>query len=294
MADIDILGAHTDGTLIATDQAQAEDTSNSLDNLLANAHNKVIEMTITGNAVVADDDYFGASTIKLTGTPAGNFALDLPDGDRIIRIWNTTGKIATIDTVTGASKTVAVEDGKKVTFQVDGTEFELIGTSSFGFHILNLTSLRRIVSNDIDTTANNGGILTVDTSPKLKRVNGATDKALVVEWLGGSVDEVQFDPYPIPPDLDSDEDLTIHLLPKMSAGGDTPTIDIQVFDAIGDTEMGGPTAALSSTLAELTVTIASANISGHPLGFLNISLVPGAHATQLIELYAAWIEYVRK
>lgn len=289
MALIDILGAHTDGVLIATDQAQAEDTSNSLDNLLANAHNKVIEMIITGNATIAEDDYFGASTIKLTGTPAGDFTLDLQDGDRVIRIWNTTGKMATIDTVTGAGKTFAVEDGKKVTFQVDGTEFELIATSSFGFHVLDILSLREIVAGEIDDSP-----LSTATTPSLKRISLAADKGLVVNWIGGNSDEVQFGSYPIPPDLDSDEDLTIHLLAKMDAGGDTPPIDIQVFDAIGDTEMGGNTANLSSTLAELSVTIVSANISGHPLGFLNISLIPGTHATQDVELYAAWIEYVRK
>ncbi len=167
----------------------------------------------------------------------------------------------------------------------------LVGT---GFHQLNITTLREIVSDDIDVDANHGGLLTSDSTPSLQRVSGATDKALYVEWAAGNVDEVQFDPFMMPPTLDEGVDLTIHLLAKMNAGGDVPTIDVQVFDAIGDTEMGDVTAALSSTLAELVVTIANANISGNPLGFLNISLIPGTHATQLVELYGAWIEWPRK
>ncbi len=159
---------------------------------------------------------------------------------------------------------------------------------------LDITSLRLVATDDIDTLANHGGILGLDSTPRLKRVATSTDKALKVEWIGGNVDEVQFPPVFMPPDLDSAVDVTIHLLAKMSAGGDVPTIDVQVFDGIGDSEMGGPTAALSSSLAELSVTIANANISGHPTGFFNISLIPGTHATQLVELYAAWVEYTRK
>ena len=163
-----------------------------------------------------------------------------------------------------------------------------------GFIMLDLAALRAVATNDIDTSANHGGILTNDTTPELKRVNVATDKALKVEWIGANVDEVTWGNVPMPPDLDETVDVTIHLVAKMSAAGDVPTIDIQVFDGIGDTEMGGATAALSSSLAEVSVTIANANITGHPLGWFNISLVPGAHTTQLIELYAAWIEYTRK
>lgn len=171
-----------------------------------------------------------------------------------------------------------------------------------GYINLDITSLREIgvdTANEVGdalsiATQGSGGILAADTTPSLKRVNLTTDKALKVEWVGGNVDEVQFPSVFMPPDLDETIDVTIHLLARMDASGDTPTIDVQIYDAIGDTEMGGVTAALSSTLAELTVTIANANISGHPLGFFNISLVPGTHATQAVELYAAWIEYTRK
>jgi len=58
--------------------------------------------------------------------------------------------------------------------------------------------------------------------------------------------------------------------------------------------MGGATAALADAISELTVTIANANISGNPTGFFNIQLVPGAHGTDAIYLYSAWMEYSRK
>ncbi len=163
-----------------------------------------------------------------------------------------------------------------------------------GFHVLDITSLREIATDEIDVDANHGGILTSDSTPKLRRESTSTDKGLLVEWLLSDVTELQFPPFPMPPDLDETVDVTIHLLAHMSSTNDTPTIDVQVFDAVGDTEMGGPTAALSDTLAELTVTIANANISGGPTGFFNISLVPGSHGTDALRLRAAWIEYTRK
>lgn len=168
-----------------------------------------------------------------------------------------------------------------------------------GFIPLDITSLREMFTNDIGVAAvgaaqGSGGILAKDTTPILERVSTTTDKALRVKWAAANVDEVQFPAVPMPPDLDETGSVTVHLLAKMGGATDTPTIDVQAFDGIGDTEMGGTTAALSSTLAELSVTLAAADISGHPLGFLNISLVPGAHGTDTLELYAAWIEYTRK
>ncbi|KKK71743.1 hypothetical protein LCGC14_2910870, partial [marine sediment metagenome] len=96
-----------------------------------------------------------------------------------------------------------------------------------GFHILDISSLREIgldTANEISNLASHGGILSADTTPRLIRANLATDKALKVEWIGGNVDEVQFPPVPMAPFLDEAADVTIHLLAKMSAAGDVPTI----------------------------------------------------------------------
>ena len=230
----------------------------------------------------------------------------VPDADVTITVPTTTARgvfvvrnqlafPATI-TISGQSATPpVVAPGAIAVLTSDGTDVLLVGFE-IGTLDLSLGSLREIAFDEVPDTAATppGGFLTDDTTPAYTRVSGATDKALRVEWVSSNVDEVQFPPTFMPPDLDDTQDVTVHLLAKMSSTNDTPTIDVQVFDAIGDTEMGGVTAALSDTLAELTVTISAANISGHPLGFLNISLVPGAHGTDVLELYAAWIEYARK
>ncbi len=169
-----------------------------------------------------------------------------------------------------------------------------------GFIMLDISSLREIgliTANDIGTLANNGGLLSSDSTPAFKRLNLATDKSAMVEWPTSDVTEVQFPPQPMPPDLDETVDLTAHLLIRMSGSTDAlVTIDIQVWDGIGDTEMGGATGVITATLAEHTITIANANVSGNPTGVLNVNLVPGGtlHTVDTIQLMGAWIEYTRK
>lgn len=170
-----------------------------------------------------------------------------------------------------------------------------LGGGITGFIPLDITALREIASDDIQALAAHGGLLTADSDPSLARVNGATDKALRVTWdTSNDTDEVAFPSIPWPPDLDASQDVSVHLLAKMAAGGmDTPVIDVQAWEGEGDTEMGGATAALSTTLAELSVTLGNANITGHP-GFLNLQLVPGAHTNEALHLYAAWLEYSKE
>lgn len=157
-----------------------------------------------------------------------------------------------------------------------------------GFMPLSLGSLRAIAANEI------AGPLDDTTTPAFERINGATDKGLRVFWASSNSDEVAFPEVYMPPDIDADKDLTIHLVAEMSGATDTPTIDVQVFDSSGDTEMGGATAAITDTRAEVSVTIAAADITGHPLGWLSISLIPGAHTTDTLAVFSAWIEYTRK
>jgi hypothetical protein len=176
---------------------------------------------------------------------------------------------------------------------IDLTTGQPLGNFAVGFIPLDLGSLREIATNEIGNTAADAGVLSSDSTPALIRVNLATDKAARVLWVATNVDEVTFPPIPKPPDMDTSQPFTIHLMAYMESTNDTPTIDVQVFDGVGDTEMGGPTAALDDSLAELTVTVVAANVAAPP-GFINISLVPGAHGTDDLYLNAAWIEYVRK
>ncbi len=162
-----------------------------------------------------------------------------------------------------------------------------------GFIMLDITSLREIASDIIQNLAAHGGVLASDSVPALTRTSGATDGSLRVTWLLAEVDQVQFPSVPMPPDLDETVDVTIHLVAE-SGSTDTPVFNVEVYDGVGDTEMGGNTGATADAITEVTVTIANANISGHPTGFFNISLIPAAHGTDSLHLYAAWIEYTRK
>lgn len=196
-------------------------------------------------------------------------------------------------TLTDADEGVVNDGGTSKKFTIAELRTAIGGV---GFIPLDITALRVIASNDIPNTAATpeGGYLTLDSVPILERSNDATDKSLRVHWVLGGVEEVQFPPVPMPPDLDASVDVTIHLVAEMSGATDTPTIDIQVWDGVGDTEMGGASGALADAISEVTTTIANANISGNPTGFFNIQLVPAAHGTDAIYLYGAWIEYTKK
>lgn len=157
---------------------------------------------------------------------------------------------------------------------------------------LDITALREIASNDIQNLAAVGGIMASDSTPALARVNGATDKALRLAWAAADVTEVAFPPVAIPRDLTGAA--TVHLYAGSGGTTDAPTIDVQAFVDVGDTEMGTATGAvpLSPAYAEVTAALTATNLGGHP-GFLNLSLVPAAHGTDALYVYAAWIEYDR-
>lgn len=243
-----------------------------------------------GNSAVAVGDmifYVDADTPKLSKKASGYFfgfaqeAITSGSTDTInvshADSGGWVGSVATGDIASGAV-----------------TAAKLSTTLKTGTIQLDITSLREIASNDIQALAAHGGLLASDSDPSLARVNGATDKALRVIWdTANDTDEVQFAPVAKPADLDASSDLTIHLWAAMAGATDTPTIDVQVYDGTGDTEMGGATGAITGTTpAEYTVTIANANVAAAP-GMLNIALVPGAHTNDALYLYAAWIEYTR-
>lgn len=247
----------------------------------------------SGNSAVAVGDaifYVDADTPKLSKKSSGyffGFALEAVGSGQTdtINVMHApspgsgtlgTGTVGTTNLASGAV-----------------TDEKLGGNLAIGFIPLDITTVRIISSNAIQNTTE-GGVPDGNTTPILARVNGATDKALRLTWAATVETEVQFAPVPKPPDLDGATDLTIHLLVAKDANNDaTAAIDVQVFDGVGDTEMGGNTAAITETTpTEKTVTIAHANV-GDPPGVLNISLVPGTHANDAIYLYAAWIEYTR-
>jgi hypothetical protein len=162
---------------------------------------------------------------------------------------------------------------------------------------LPISELREAISNDIGVAATaaargSGAILCSDTTPILQRVNGATDKAMRVSWVANDVDEVQWGGIMVPRAAETANAVTVDLMLAKNTNTDTSaTVDVQAWSGVGDTEMGAATTALASaTLGKKTVTLTSTNVGAHP-GFLNIGLVPSAHANDAIYLYAAAAEF---
>jgi hypothetical protein len=134
-----------------------------------------------------------------------------------------------------------------------------------------------VSSNATINAAGNGGLLASDTTPVFQRVNGATDKALRLNWAATNVDEITWS-VAYPPDLDDTSTLEVHFLAAMAGASDTPTLTVGYFEGVGDTDAGGATAAVTgTTVAEYSVSIAGTDI-GTPPKVASVSLVPGRTA----------------
>ena len=280
---------------IASNQNQKEVTANAATNLLDRAMNNNVQKAITVATSFTTTEARENFVIELTGTPGAPINIDMPDtNNRTLAVVNNTDDVMTIrNSASGGTGQPVIAVGEASVFHYDGTNFfdlSALALPTVGYMPLPLGTLRDIAANEI------AGPLDDTTTPEFARINGATDKGLRVLWVTGNLDEVAFPERYMPPDIDADKDLTIHLVGEMSGGTDTTTsIDVQVFDSSGDTEMGGSTGNFTSTRAEYTVTIAAADLVGHPLGWLSISLVPvGAHGTDTLQISSAWIEYARK
>lgn len=127
--------------------------------------------------------------------------------------------------------------------------------------------------------------------PRLVRENGTTDPAMKLVWPAGDVSTLQLlSGVPLPPDMGAAGSVTLHLFAKMSSTNDTPVVSVDAYVGTGDTKVEGDTGALSDSLAEVTATLTAADIDTPP-NVLNLDLTPGAHATDDLEVYGAWIEY---
>ncbi len=122
------LGAHADGVLIAQSQSQKEVTSNALDNLLSNATQKALAITISdavGSPVSADrtlsaDEFFANVLFQLSGTPSLAFGLRLPtSGNHAFIVQNDTAQTVTV--ISGGGSTVDIAAGKRRWLHSNGT-----------------------------------------------------------------------------------------------------------------------------------------------------------------------------
>jgi hypothetical protein len=199
--------------------------------------------------------------------------------------------------IVGDGQEICINDRGTLRFEGTGRlEFPVSHPLAKGIIQLPLSAARLIASNEIPNTAASppGGILTSDTDPAFGRVNGATDKALRVRWPAGSIVELALPPFVYPLELDDTMEVAVKLLAKMAGSTDTPTIAVGYFEGIGDTDAGGATdSALSSTLAVITRRISLSDVGAAPAQ-ASVTLTPGTHGTDAIDLFAAWIEFRRK
>jgi hypothetical protein len=245
-----------------------------------------------GSAVAVGDTIFftDATTYHLDKTAAGyffGFALETVDS-------GATTTIKVYHPASPGAGTLA-SGGVGATQLATGavTAVKLSSTLKTGFCPLPLTTWRLIASNDIGAkNAVDGGTISLDTSPLLKRVNGATDKQLKIHWTEGTAIEIT-NSFIYPPDLDATAAVTVKILAAMAGAVDTPVVTVGYWEGVGGSTVGGNTAAVTGTTpAVYSVAIAHANVSAPPQA-ASVTLVPGTHATDAVILYGAWIEYTR-
>lgn len=161
-----------------------------------------------------------------------------------------------------------------------------------GFIPLYLHNWRLVASNDVAALAAVGGHLAVDSSPKLIRVNAATDKALRVVWASSTSIEI-FQQFYYPPDMDVTATYAPTFRIGKSANTDaTCTFTVGVFEGVGDTNRGSATAVLGAS-AVTTYTCTVTPTTAHPM-FAAVTLTPGTHTTDDIWLYEAYVLYTKK
>lgn len=135
------------------------------------------------------------------------------------------------------------------------------------------------------------GILGKSTTPKLEYVNGDTDSQNRLQWAAGNTDAIVAQ-LPVP-DLDDSYAMTIYVRGKMGGTSDTPTIASDVYFDEGDTKVEDTSDALSDSVANASITVATADIPTDP-STVTIELTPGAHGNDTLDVYAAWVQYTPK
>jgi hypothetical protein len=146
---------------------------------------------------------------------------------------------------------------------------------------------------DLAVASGNGGQLAGNSLPSLNRINAATDKGVRIMWAATSVIEIT-NQFTYPPDWDDTAPVTFNMLASMAGEADTPVVAVAYFEGLGDTNAGGNSAAITgTTIAQYSVAVTAANVGAYP-NTATVTLIPAAHGTDILNLYATWIEYTRK
>ncbi len=157
MVQVNNLGDHVDGTLIAESQSQKATTSNSLDNLVSDATQKPFAITITMDRTLTDDEFFGTFFFDLGGTPAADFSLFSPaSGNHTYSVRNGTAKVVTVDITGSPGTSVTIPDGATKTLHSDGTDVVDQALSNVGLQTIWIpaSAMQPTVSNGCAALAN--------------------------------------------------------------------------------------------------------------------------------------------
>jgi hypothetical protein len=185
-------------------------------------------------------------------------------------------------------------DSRSIAALAIGTSEIASATFKTGYIPLDITTVRVLSGGDVVLNTTEAGMPDGNLNdPSLIRINAATDKGLRLLYTTNSVEEIMFAPFALPPDIDSTAVLSIKIRANMAAGGqNTPVLALSYFEGVGDSNAGGNTAALSTTVATVGVDVLATNV-GAAGAAVTVGIIPGAHANEALHIYAAWIEYTR-
>jgi hypothetical protein len=136
-----------------------------------------------------------------------------------------------------------------------------------------------------------GGLLTSISTPALNAENGDTDGQWRIKWAASDSSPIAF--MVALEDIDTDEDMQILLRLKSGGTTNSPTVASDAYFNGGDTKVEDTSAASAAAVGNKAITIASADIPS-AAAVLSVELTPGAHTTDALNLYAAWVVYCRK
>ncbi len=180
-------------THVEVGQLSKEATVNTGSDRFDLSNNDSVDVVTTagGTIVVTEADYLDNVLLKLTGTPAGTYALDVPDISRAFMVNNTSGQTANVDTATGSTP-VALLDGETGLFVVKGTVIKQIGASGAGGVVFGRQIEVWPASSMYFPTTQPAGTAAV------REVTGDRPNVAYVPFISGSETRVHFGGLPFP------------------------------------------------------------------------------------------------
>ena len=263
-----------------------------------------------GNSAVAVGDmifYVDADTPKLSKKSSGYFfgyALEaITSGSTdTINVQHVespgsgsvaAGGISSTELASDAVTTIKITDANV-------TAAKLTATMQKGYIPLPMQNWRETATGAPGNIAANGGLLASDSTPLIAPVNGATDQQLRVAWAAGNADPIAYGGIVYPPDLDDAAAIEVHVLAAHAGATDHPAITVGFYEGVGDTDAGGATDSgdnsghiVGTSITEVYRSIAAGDVGAHPK-VCTVVLTPGTHATDILYVYGAWLEYTRK